>query len=441
MKNFKGLNQGLGQVLGFCAISASFVGLTLVTSGCGISSPNTGVTSANSGASVGLTIDPSSVSNMAAGSTHAFSAWGGSGSGYTFSKISGVGMIDTATGVYTAPSSVTAGSSTAVVQVTDSVGLTKTATISLATSATSAQRLTIRLASSVVFVNQTTQITVNGGTAPYTYGVSGGGSIDVNGRYSAPSTLTGTEQTVTITATDSAGISAAASITVTQVAADSSALVGFFTSLDLGQSIAGTVPVDVNVYQGYDSSVNPAYIRLILETPNGSRLVVGSRSLSAVGTASVSLNTASYPNGDYILHLSAFDSRSVEYADIADPLSVRFANLSAQARAQCTTQGGAAVVANGRQICQIPSSACPVGWIAYGSGNWTTTVATFCDGGSSTGCGSGRKSGTTGFHDTFQDLAPETVTVPEVAACGPANSGRNRTCAATITKIGCVLRN
>jgi len=440
MKNFKGLNQSLGQVLGFCAISASLVGLTLVTSGCGISSPNTGVTLANSGASVGLTINPSSVSNMAAGSTHAFSAWGGSGTGYTFSKISGVGIIDPTTGVYTAPSSVTTGPSTAVVQVTDSVGLTKTATISLATSGTSAQRLTVSVASSVVLVNQTTQITASGGTAPYAYRVSGGGSIEGSGRYTAPSTLSGTEQAVTMTVTDSAGISAAAPITVTQVAVGSTAFVGFFTSLDVGQSIAGTVPVEVSVYKAYNSDVNAAYIKVVLELPNGNRLVVGTQNLSA-GGASVSLNTSSYPNGDYILHLSAFDSNSVEYTEIADPLAVKFSNLSAQARAQCTTQGGTAVVANGRQICQIPSSACPVGWIAYGSGHWTTTVATFCDGGSSTGCRDGRKSDTTGFHDTFQDLAPETVTVPEVAACGPANSGRNRTCTATITKIGCVLRN
>ncbi len=440
MKNFKGLNQSLGQVLGFCAISASLVGLTLVTSGCGISSPNPGVTSANSGASVGLTIDPISVSNMAAGSTHTFSAWGGSGSGYTFSKISGVGSIDANTGVYTAPSSATVGSSTAVIQVTDSVGLTKTATISLATSVTSAQRLTVSVASSVALVNQTTQITASGGTAPYTYGVSGGGSIDGSGRYTAPSTLSGTEQTVTITVTDSAGISATAPITVTQVVVGSTAFVGFFTSLDLGQIIAGTVPVEVSVYKAYNSDVNAAYVKVVLELPNGNRLVVGTQNLSA-GAASVNLNTSSYPNGDYILHLSAFDSNSVEYAEIADPLTVKFSNLSAQARTQCTAQGGTAVVANGRQICQIPSSACPVGWIAYGSGHWTTTVATFCDGGSSTGCGDGHKSGTTGFHDTFQDLAPETVTVPEVAACGPANSGRNRTCSATIIAIGCVLRS
>lgn len=135
-------------------------------------------------ASTGLTVvtpviaSPLSTSVVINGTT-TISASGGQ-SPYTYSLSSGGGTINSTTGVYTAPGTPGA----AVVLVTDSLGYTGTSNLTIT------GPLALTPLNSFVNVNQTKQFTGAGGTPPYTYAViSGGGTIDAAGLYTAPAAV------------------------------------------------------------------------------------------------------------------------------------------------------------------------------------------------------------------------------------------------------------
>ncbi len=121
---------------------------------------------------------------------------------YTFSKVSGVGSINTSTGVYTAPA--TTGS--AVVRVTDNLGQTADASITVNAA------LVIFPASVTKAVNSNHTFSSTGGVTPYVYSVvSGGGSINSStGVFTAPATAT----TVTVRVTDFVGNTSDSTVTV-----------------------------------------------------------------------------------------------------------------------------------------------------------------------------------------------------------------------------------
>ncbi len=104
-----------------------------------------------------------------------FTAQGGT-EPYTFSKVSGPGTLD-ATGHYLAPSS----PGDAVVRVTDSKGSTADALITIN------QELALTPTTKKMNVSTSFQFSASGGNAPYTYSiVSGGGSINTTGVFTAP---------------------------------------------------------------------------------------------------------------------------------------------------------------------------------------------------------------------------------------------------------------
>lgn len=118
----------------------------------------------------------SSYQNILTGGSYTFTAANNTGAP-TYSIVSGGGSIDSSTGVFTAPNI----DGTSLIQVTDSLGETATASIqvfsALGISPTSANR----------HVGEGISFSVSGGVAPYYYQViSGGGYIDNSGYYIAP---------------------------------------------------------------------------------------------------------------------------------------------------------------------------------------------------------------------------------------------------------------
>lgn len=146
-----------------------------------------------------LAISPTTIT-LAVNNATTFSAGGGVG-GYTYSIVSGGGSIDSGTGAFTAPAS----SGTTVVRVTDSIGNTSDATVTINPA------LAISPSSKTMAINNTFTFGATGGVSPYSYSlVSGVGSIDASGVYTAPNS-TGT---ATVRVTDSLGNTSDASITV-----------------------------------------------------------------------------------------------------------------------------------------------------------------------------------------------------------------------------------
>lgn len=147
-----------------------------------------------------LTISPTSWT-LAVNNTKTFVGAGGT-TPYTFSKQSGTGSINASTGVYTAPAS----SGSAVVKVTDNLGQTATATITINAA------LQISPATKALVTNGSQTFSATGGVAPYTYSVfAGGGSIvPATGAYTAPATA----GSATIRVTDSLGNISNAAVTI-----------------------------------------------------------------------------------------------------------------------------------------------------------------------------------------------------------------------------------
>ncbi len=114
-----------------------------------------------------LTISPATLA-IAVNDTQTFTAAGGTGSGYSFSIVSGAGTIDSSSGLYTAP----AATSTVIVRVTDSGSNSVNATVSVI------GPLYIDPTTWEMAANNTKAFTGVGGQPPYTYSVqAGGGSI------------------------------------------------------------------------------------------------------------------------------------------------------------------------------------------------------------------------------------------------------------------------
>ncbi len=147
-----------------------------------------------------LSISPSSWT-LAVNNTRTFAGVGGQAP-FTYSKVSGVGTINSSSGLYTAPAS----SGSAVVRVTDNLGQTADATITVNPA------LAISPATYTMAVNALHTFSATGGVTPYTYSVfSGGGSINSSsGAFTAPATA----QAVVVRVTDSLGNTSDSGVTI-----------------------------------------------------------------------------------------------------------------------------------------------------------------------------------------------------------------------------------
>lgn len=146
-----------------------------------------------------LAISPAS-QTLTTNSTVTFSTVGGV-SPFTFSKVSGIGSIDSVTGLYTAPAS----SGSAIVRVTDSLGNFSNANVTVT------NVLTISPATPVyVVTNGSVIFSATGGTAPYTFSCVSGIIDPQTGDYVAPAAA-GSD---TCKVTDSVAATSSATVTV-----------------------------------------------------------------------------------------------------------------------------------------------------------------------------------------------------------------------------------
>ncbi|MGZ6417442.1 MAG: Ig-like domain-containing protein, partial [Pseudobdellovibrio sp.] len=184
--------------------------------------------------------------------TQTFTTTGGV-SPIQYSLVSGVGSVDAATGLYTAPAT----SGTAVVRAKDSLGNISDANVSVFSS------LGISPATPTVSINTNLTFSAAGGGTPYVYSiVSGGGSINPStGDFTAPAT----PSTTVVRVTDSLSHTADATVTIVNlsptistisnqsVKSDSSVVVNYTindsdstldcsTSVTAVSSVTGTLP-------------------------------------------------------------------------------------------------------------------------------------------------------------------------------------------------------
>lgn len=158
---------------------------------------------------------------------------------YTYSIVSGGGTVNAGTGAFTAPNS----ASTTVLRVTDSLGQTSDATITINAS------VTISPATVSLAVNNTNVFSASGGVSPYTYSiVSGGGSINSSsGLFTAPAG----SGNVTVRVTDALSNTSDAMITVNPALAISPVTLNVVTNGTQTFSASGGVsPYTYSVVSG-----------------------------------------------------------------------------------------------------------------------------------------------------------------------------------------------
>ncbi len=225
-----------------------------------------------------LSITPSA-KTLAVNNAFSFSAVGGT-SPFTFSVVAGGGTVNASSGLYTA-SAVTG---TATVRVTDSVGQTANATVTINAA------LAIAPASQVVLINSVTSFTASNGVSPYTYAVvTGGGTINVStGSYTAPAS----NGTATLRATDSLGNTADAAVTITTTLGISPASKTLAVNNTVTFSATGgTGPFSYSVFSG-TGTINSASGLYTAPATSGIATVRVTDALGATANASVTINAA-----------------------------------------------------------------------------------------------------------------------------------------------------
>ena len=219
------------------------------------------------------------VIEIAVNNTVNFSAAGGIGP-YSYIVLSGLGTVNASTGVYTASSSAGA----ATVRVTDSLGATSDAAITvdpaLAISPSTLQ---------ILSVNDTITYTAIDGVPPYTFSIiSGTGTIDSStGAYTAPA-ISGS---ATIQLADSYGNTVTAPITITSPlslspSAKSMAVNNTFSFTGVG----GTTPYTYSIQSG-GGSIDSSGL-YTAPAAAGSAVVKVTDNLGATATANITINAA-----------------------------------------------------------------------------------------------------------------------------------------------------
>ena len=226
---------------------------------------------------------------------------------------------------------------------------------------------------------------------------------------------------------------------------------GYFVSPYTNATVNGKIQPSVSVFPIRGVTAPPDSVEFVLDNAVIGRVGYPGSSQSSFygaqfnyasmdGSNTAAFDTSQISNGTHMLHVNALDKSGIQYLDIATPVSFTTANLDPFTASLCTINNGVSVLTSDGgtlvSICKITGARCPSGMIPYGDGNWTTTESVSCDGGSTTGCSSGRHKGRTGYHSVFSDIAPETDEQQTIIGCGPATRGSKK-CTATITSIGC----
>jgi uncharacterized delta-60 repeat protein len=197
-----------------------------------------------------LSVSPS-MQTLLAGASLSLVASGGI-SPYTFALLSGAGSVGAISGVYTASTNFGA----SAIRVTDSLGQYTDALITtIGTSSTLAMNpATLTLAPNNIFA-----LSASGGSAPYSFAISsGGGSINSNGKYTAP----GTAGSATIVVTDAAATTATTNITINSSLAFANTLTQIGTNSNFTFTASGGVsPYTFSILSGGGTigSISGAY--------------------------------------------------------------------------------------------------------------------------------------------------------------------------------------
>lgn len=234
--------------------------------------------SANITINAALSISPATQTMVINGAL-SFSATGGV-SPYTYSVISGSGAVNASTGSYTAPSS----AGTDVVRVTDSLGNTSNATITINNS------LGISPATKTLAVNNTFTFAGLGGSPSYSYSiVSGGGSINSStGLFTAPASA----GTTVLRVTDSSLNTATATVTVNAALAISPASKTLAVNNQFTFSAAGGVsPYTYSVVSGGGSIVSATGV-YTAPASSGAATVRVTDSIGNTSNSTVTINAA-----------------------------------------------------------------------------------------------------------------------------------------------------
>lgn len=225
-----------------------------------------------------LNISPTS-KTLAVNNTQTFIASGGT-SPYTYSVQSGTGSINSSSGLYTAPAS--AGS--AVVLVTDSLGATVTANVTVNSA------LAISPSTQAMSINGTLSFSSTGGVVPYTYSiVSGGGTVDSStGAFTAPASA----GTTVVRVTDSNSNTANSTVTVTAGLGISPAAVTLaVNNTRTFSATGGSAPFTYSIVSG-GGTVNSSTGLYTAPASAGSAVVRVTDSLSATSDSTVTINAA-----------------------------------------------------------------------------------------------------------------------------------------------------
>ncbi len=224
-----------------------------------------------------MSISPASIT-LAVNNTTTFTVSGGTGP-YTYSTVSGTGTINSSTGVYTAPAS----SGSATVRVTDSLGATGDASVTVNSA------LSISPASQTMGINGTLNFSASGGVVPYSYSiVSGSGSVNSSGVFTAAAS----PGTTVVRVTDNVGNTANSTVTITSGLSISPAS----TTLAVNNTItftgsSGSSPYTYSVVSG-TGTINSSTGVYTAPASSGSATVRVTDSLSVTADASVTINPA-----------------------------------------------------------------------------------------------------------------------------------------------------
>ncbi len=225
-----------------------------------------------------LGISPTTL-ELAVNNIFTFSAAGGVGP-YSFSVFSGTGVINASTGVYTAPAS----SGVATIRVTDSLGATASASVTINSA------LLISPLSQTTLINSSITFSQSGGVSPFLYSViAGTGVIDANtGVYMAPAS----NGTATVRVTDNLGNISDASVTITTALSISpvSRTLAVNNTATFS-AVGGTGPFTFSRFSG-TGSVNASTGVYTAPASAGSAVVRVTDSLGAFADASVTVNAA-----------------------------------------------------------------------------------------------------------------------------------------------------
>lgn len=196
-----------------------------------------------------------------------------------YSVFSGTGTINASTGAYTAPAS----SGSAVVRVTDSLGATADAAVTIN------PVLTINPSSQTMALNGNLTFSSTGGVVPYTYSVIGTGSINAStGAYTAPGS-TGTD---TVRVTDSLGNTADATVTINNLLGISPAAITLaVNNTTTFSGSAGAPGYSFSIVSG-GGTINAVSGLFTAPAVTGSTVVRVTDSLAATADATITINAA-----------------------------------------------------------------------------------------------------------------------------------------------------